>query len=264
MTMLGSKGTEVFAGDGPMTNGPPYHRLDGNPEGSLPLVVVRREGPEALFAAVHEPYEGRPKIQAVRRLDKRKADGAALIMVRTAEFTDYLMAAFDEGRHTLASAAGEAFTFSDYGYLRIEKGTWRVQGKVDGFRVRAASLPPDSSVAVNGKKERLAVAEGLAAWGKLSQEFPPDAQRGEADSPPQCAAAVHCRFQPEEVHLAAGGEKEVELVLRAVGAGRTGGQFRLVVPEGLAGRAGQDRGRADGRTRGAERAIQGSRRERRP
>ena len=45
MTMLGAPGTRVYAGDGPMCDGPPYHRLDGNPEGTRPLVLVRREGP---------------------------------------------------------------------------------------------------------------------------------------------------------------------------------------------------------------------------
>lgn len=231
MTMLGCEGTEVYAGDGPMTNGPPYHRLDGNPEGSLPLVVVRREAPATLFAAVHEPYEGGPKVRQVRRL--AETGSAALMIVQAADFTDYLMAAFDESEHTLASATGEVFTFCDYGYLRIEKGACRVQGKVGGFRVRSASLPSDSEAVVNGKKERLTKAEGFAEWGKLPEDSPPAAQRGEEESPLERAAAVHCRFQPEEVHLAAGGEKEVQLHLRSVGEGRTGGEFRLVAPAGL-------------------------------
>jgi len=230
MTMLGSKGTQVYAGDGPMTNGPPYHRLDGNPEGSLPIVVVRREGPAALFAAVHEPYEGRPQIRQVRRLAETAT--AALVKIEAADFTDYVMASFDESEHTLASAAGEVFAFSDYAYLRIAKGGWRVQGKVGGFRLRPASLPPDPAAMINGKKERLTKGEGLVEWGKL----PKDALAApgeEADSPLERAVAVHCWFQPEEVHLAAGGEKEVQLHLRSVGEGRTGGGFRLAASGGL-------------------------------
>jgi hypothetical protein len=43
MTMLGAPGTRVYSGDGPICDGPPYHRLDGNPEGSCPMAVVRRE-----------------------------------------------------------------------------------------------------------------------------------------------------------------------------------------------------------------------------
>jgi hypothetical protein len=239
MTMLGSKGTEVYAGDGPLTNGPPYHRLDGNPEGSLPMLVVRREAPATLFTAVHEPYEGRPKVHGVRRL--AETGSAAMVMVQAADFTDYLMTAFDESEHTLASAGGEVFTFSDYGYLRIEKGAWRVRGKVSGFRLRPASPPLDSEAVVNGKKQRLTKAEGLVGWNKLPEQSPPSATGlasaatpadGTGDSPERLAS-VHCRFQPEEVHLAAGGEKEVEMLLRSVGEGPAGGQFRLVAPKGL-------------------------------
>jgi hypothetical protein len=231
MTMLGSKGTEVYAGDGPMTNGPPYHRLDGNPEGSLPLLVVRREAPTALFAAVHEPYEGRPKVHEVRRL--AETGSAAAMLVRAGSFTDYVMTAFDQNQHTLACAGGEVFTFSDYGYLRIDKQAGKVRGKVGGFRVPATLLPPGGEVTVNGKKERLAKAGGFVEWGTISKDLPPAPHADDADSPLEHAASVHCRFQPEEVHLPPGGEKEVELHLRAVGAGRTAGQFRVVAPKHL-------------------------------
>ena len=240
MTMLGSKGTQVYAGDGPMTNGPPYHRLDGNPEGSLPLLVVRRESPAALFAAVHEPYQGRPKVRAVRHL--AESDNAVLMMVQSLDFTDYVMAAFDDNENTLVTAGGEVFTFSDFGYLRVAGPTWRMGGKIGGFRVRLASPPPPGwnlQVVVNGNKQRLADAMGLVQWGKLPKDLPPAAKDGEVDSLIERTAAVHCRFQPEEVHLAPGGEKEVDLHLRAVGEGqffqqfRLHGQFRLVAPKGL-------------------------------
>jgi hypothetical protein len=232
MTMLGAQNTEVYAGDGPMTNGPPYHRLDGNPEGSLPLVVVRRKGPAAAFASIHEPYEGRPTIREVRRLVE--TDGAVVIVVQTTDFTDYLMTAFDQDQHTLACSEGEVFTFADYGYLRVEKGAMRVRGKVAGFRISASSLSPDAEVTVNENKVQRKKTEGFVEWGQLGQ-----ASRWSSSNtalppvPLEHAASVHCRFQPEEVHLAAGAEKEVELHLRAVGQGRSAGQFCLVADKGL-------------------------------
>ena len=163
--------------------------------------------------------------------------------VQAADFTDYLMTTFDESEHTLASS-GDVFTFSNYGYLRIEKGALRLQGKVRGFRLRPTSLPPISEVVVNGKKERLTKAEGVVAWAHVGQvsNLSPSGQGGtpalqpqgdDTDDPLEHAAALHCRFQPEEVHLAAGAEKEVELHLRSVGDGQTGGQFRLAAPQGL-------------------------------
>ena len=66
LTMLGVPGTEVHTGDGPMTDGPPYARLDGNPEGSCPLVLARRmkrgkEDPRRLGERRGEPAFERPQ-----------------------------------------------------------------------------------------------------------------------------------------------------------------------------------------------------------
>ncbi len=49
LTMLGAKDTQIYHGDAPITDGPPYHRLDGNPEGASPMVLVRRRGSSVTF-----------------------------------------------------------------------------------------------------------------------------------------------------------------------------------------------------------------------
>ncbi len=229
MTMLGSSATDVYLGDGPITNGPPYHRLDGNPEGSLPILVVRREGFAPLFAAVHEPYEGRPKIQEVRPV-RVQPRSAAAIVVRAADFTDYLMTAFDDDPHTLASCDGEVFTFSDYGYVRVDMSGMHVSGKIRAFQLPATLLPPSGQATIDGKKARLVAVGGFLQWGTVGMhDRPPEPPRNSSEQ----AASVHCRFEPEEAHLAAGGQQEIQLHLRCVGQGRTGGEFRLVAPEGL-------------------------------
>ena len=143
------------------------------------------------------------------------------------------MTAFDEEEHTLASPKGEVFTFTDYGYLRVEKGVMRVRGKISGFRVPSASLPPASEVMVSGKKEPLQQTEGFLQWGKLPKEPPPAQAANEVQDPLEHAAAVHCRFVPEEVHMPAGARREVEMHLRCVGQGKPGGQYRLVTHKGL-------------------------------
>jgi hypothetical protein len=68
MTMLGRQGTEVCVGNGPITDGPPYHRLDGNAEGSSPLVIARRHDAATTFAAIHQPYDRAAPQTQVRRL----------------------------------------------------------------------------------------------------------------------------------------------------------------------------------------------------
>ncbi|HUU70414.1 MAG TPA: heparinase II/III family protein [Planctomycetota bacterium] len=93
MTMLGSLGTQVFCGDGPIADGPPHDRIDGNPEGTLPLVIARRTGPEATYCAVHEPYDQRPAIRRVHQVAET-ADAAAIAIDADA-FSDRALIAFD-------------------------------------------------------------------------------------------------------------------------------------------------------------------------
>jgi hypothetical protein len=231
MTMLGSPGTRVYAGDGPFTNGQPYHRIAGNPEGSLPLVVVRREATATVFAAIHEPYGGRPQVEQVRRLAETPA--AAAVLVQSPDFTDYLLVAFDDQQQTLTCATGEAFTFAGYGYVRIEKSGIRASGKLGGFRVRLPASATATEATINGKKEPLGKTEGFSQWGKLAKQPSPTTTGDATDDSPERAASVHYRFQPEEAHLVAGGQKKIEMHLRCVGVGQTAGRLRLVAPPDL-------------------------------
>ena len=50
------------------------------------------------------------------------------------------------------------FTFSDYAYLRVEKGATQVRGKVAGFRLPATALPSGGPVTINGtQKDHIAI-----------------------------------------------------------------------------------------------------------
>jgi hypothetical protein len=201
MTMLGAKGTQVFCGDGPITDGPPYHRIEGNPEGSSPLVVARRRAASTTFAAVHAPYEGQPAILEVRRV--AETEKAVALAVRTPKFTDYLMVAFDKEEHTIATGEGEELTFTGFGYLRA------VQGKASAV-------------------------QGVKAWRLKAEGIEP---KPDAHGPAERAAALHYWFQPEELHLSAAGdraEREVEIHYRCVGEGEVKGKLQIVAPKGLA------------------------------
>jgi len=201
MTMLGAKGTQVFCGDGPITDGPPYHLLNGNPEGSSPLVVARRRAASTTFAAVHEPYGEQPAILEVRRI--AEAEKAVALAVRAPKFTDYLMVAFDKEEHKIATGTGEEFTFSGHGYLRVVGGAPSVVRGVKAWRLRPEGLEP----------------------------------KPDADERSDQAAALHYWFQPAELHLSAAGdraEREVEVHFRCVGEGEARGALRVVAPKGLA------------------------------
>jgi hypothetical protein len=232
LTMLGAPGTRVFTGDGPLTDGPPHHRIDGNPEGSGPMVVARRRAAATTFAAVHEPYEKRSSIRRVRRL--QETDAAVGMEVEGATFSDRVLVAFDPDKeHTLHSSSGEGFTFRDHGHVRITGGRVSVRGQVRAFRIR---LPGKEkvSITINGKPTEVRRDGEFLVFGKLPGKAATGAVKAhpETDAVEQ-QAAVHYSFSPEEVHLKAGAARQVTMHLRCVGQGKTRGKLRLAAPKGI-------------------------------
>jgi hypothetical protein len=232
VTVLGASGTRAYLGDGPLVDGPPHHRLDGHPEPSCPLVLVRRKASAATYAAVHEPYSDRPSIQNVGLLQET-AEGIGM-KVEAEKFSDRLLVGFGSASKAilLRSPEGEAFRFAGYGYVRKTGQSIVARGKFDGFRLRVEQNG-DVDLIVNGKKEPATVKDGFLVYGDLPAEV------AGAPSPPvpetaETRASVHSYFLPEEVRLKAGGaEREVAMTLRAVGRGEAAGTLRFVVPEGI-------------------------------
>src|SRR5262249_10955281 len=135
LTMLGVNGTEVYCGDGPLTQGPPSGRIDGQPEPAAPLVLARRTGTAATFSALHEPYTGAPRLRGASRL--AETDRAIVMAAEMPDYTDYLCVAFDDQPHTLTAADGQTtFTFSEYGYLHLGAGQPILRGKLTAFRLQ--------------------------------------------------------------------------------------------------------------------------------
>jgi len=71
MTMLGEPGTTAYVGEG-LFNPVPNLREHGNPEGTIPLAMARRQARSTCFAALHEPFDARPSLVA-RRVDQQPA-----------------------------------------------------------------------------------------------------------------------------------------------------------------------------------------------
>jgi hypothetical protein len=226
LTMLGAPDTEVYTGDGPITDGPPHARLDGNPEGTLPLVVARRRAPATTFAAVHEPYTRRPALGRVRMLQETAA--AVGLEVAAAAFSDRVLVAFDPAQEqTLRAADGEGFTFRDHGYVRIAGHRVTVRGPVKALRVRVPNTDRVEMV-VNGRPQAARHEGEFWVLGDLT----PGAAAA-AEAPAETRAAVHAAFLPEEAHLRAGGEQAVALHLYCTGTGEAPGRLRLAAPPGI-------------------------------
>jgi hypothetical protein len=215
--MLGGKGTEVYHGDGPLTDGPPYHRLDGQPEPALPMLVARRRAAATTFAAVHEPYEKRAALHRVRPI--QETAGAIGFAVEADPFSDRVLVGF-------------AFVFRDHGYLRVAAGRVVVRGPVAAFRVKAAE-PARLKVVVNGQEQNARAEGAFVVFGNVPEIQLQRHRDTEKTDPAEQQATAHSYFLPEEVHLKAGGDSGATLQIRCVGVGTLRGKLRLVGPKGI-------------------------------
>jgi len=119
-------------GAGGRTGGPPADPVM-NPEGNLPLLVVRRQSRQTVFAAVHEPYrQQQPTIADVRKLAESK--DAYVAEVRAKSYLDRVAVAFGEQKgtplHALRGSRDpqEVFLFRDHAYALYEGASqWRAE-----------------------------------------------------------------------------------------------------------------------------------------
>lgn len=233
VTVLGAAGTRIYVGDGPLVDSPPNHRLDGHAEPSLPLAVVRRKASGTTYAAVHEPYSGRPPSVRGVSLLQESAEGIAM-KVEADGFFDRLLVGFgsSSGMILLRSPDGEAFRFAGYGYVRVVGRNVVARGKFAGLRLRVADQG-DLSLTVNGKAEPATMRDGFLLYGDAPGNIGAR-PAGVPQEPAETRASIHSYFLPEEVRLKAGGaEREVAMTLRAVGRGEAAGALRFVAPEGI-------------------------------
>jgi hypothetical protein len=235
LTVLGAPATHVYVGDGPLVDSPPHHRLEGHPEPSCPLVLVRRKAAAATYAAVHEPYSGRPpSVRSVSLL--QESDEGIGMKVEADDFSDRLLVGFGSSPRTvlIRSPTGEWFGFAGYGFVRTAGQAVVARGKFEGFRIRVGDRG-DVSLIVNGKQEPADVRDGFLVYGAAGGTA--EAAPGPAPDPresPETRASVHTCFLPEEVGLRAGGaQREVVMTLRAVGRGEAAGALRFVASEGI-------------------------------
>jgi Alginate lyase/Heparinase II/III-like protein len=231
VTLLGAPGTRIYAGEGPLVDAPPHHRLDGHPEPSCPVLVVRRKGSATTYAAVHEPYTDGSIVQSASLIEE-SADGIGMKVV-SGKFSDRLLLAYghaSERAIVIRSPDGEAFRFAGYGYVRTAGDNVIARGKLTGFRVRTNGGP--LSLMVNGKKEEIVVRNGFLVYGDVPEVAASQAAAA-ATEDDEARAWVHSYFLPEEVRLKAGAEREAVVTLRAVGRGEASGAIEFVASEGI-------------------------------
>jgi hypothetical protein len=243
--MVGEPGTTVYGAEGPI-GGPPVDPLM-NPEGNSPLLLVRRECRQTVFAAVHEPYKfNSPAISEVRK--GAASENAYLAEVRAKDYLDRVALALDEQKsntvHALRSERDpqEVFVFSNYGYLRQtipaedDRGRFIARGSWIGFRVRCPQLMDSDALIVNGTNSQYRKEGDYVVFGDISKK-PNPSQPGlgltHVSEPAQPVANLEVIALKDPVRLATRGSRPVTLEVRNGSTASHGTRIRLSLPRGV-------------------------------
>jgi hypothetical protein len=263
VTMIGEPGTTVYGAEGP-TGGPPVDPVM-NPEGNSPLLLVRRECRQTVFAAVHEPYKfNEPTIAEVRKA--AAIEGAYLTEVRARDYFDRIGVTFAEQTNNVVRAiqnereTQELFVFSNYGYLRETtpkpgaQSSLTARGFWIGFRVRCPELPEHGVLTVNGTNAVYRKEGDYVVYGDISKNPEPGHQHAKADpyldsanwpkqTPDSIAPSqsVEILAPKDPIRLAVRGSRQVTLELRNGSSASQSGRIRFNLPAGLVAEPSDDR-----------------------
>lgn len=171
--MLGEAGTSVFAGSSTESRRVPGKETSKGDKSNMPnevggtTLLVRRQAPATVFAAVHEPFEkNSPRLESVRRMAQTGEGLAVAIQGKPASgINDRLLYAFwgHEREPVTLEADGASFTFTDRVFIRIGRDHVDVSGDLRRLR-----LPADGprQLILNGVQTGSAFADGCVVFNK--------------------------------------------------------------------------------------------------
>ena len=164
--MLGQDGAKAHVASTP-TPAPPRDRPAPVPTVRGVTVVSSLWAPSATFAALHEPFEGEPKVASFDRIGE--APDAVAVRVRGkdgAGIDDRLMVRFGDraGEPVTLSGDGESFTFAGHAFVRVTAEKVTVRGDLGAMMLRVGDGRPE--LVVNGSPAEGRLAGGLLEWKK--------------------------------------------------------------------------------------------------
>ena len=135
-----SPGTEIYYGDGPIVDFPPYAKLDAQPrrhcaDGRCPTIG---EGND-IHRRSTNPYEKKPAVSHASRI--AETEDAVGVVVSGEGFSDQrVLVAFDVDKDHTLTKGREAFTFRDHATTSPTARAARSSspGNVTAFRFRLA------------------------------------------------------------------------------------------------------------------------------
>ncbi len=168
--MLGVAGTNAYVFDTPTCYPPGTLRsprggeAPPRPETGGVSIVVAREAPRTIFAALHEPIEGgRSGIERFERIAQVRDAVAARIVGREAGVNDRVMVRIGDssGEPLTLEGGGERFTFAGHAFVRIGPDRVEARGDLRELRVKVEGRP---QLVVNGRDRPARIADGFLAY----------------------------------------------------------------------------------------------------
>ncbi|MDP6779196.1 MAG: heparinase II/III family protein [Candidatus Latescibacteria bacterium] len=176
-TVLDQSDTTVLAGTAPSIRR--AEEMDADIwDFTMPVVIARRTGSNlaSIFAAVHEPYSGRPRIREARRLELADgpADGTGIVCEGDG-FRDYHLSGTDADASIRAADRSVEAT-ARYAFVRVRDGEAEQMAMVDGTTVRFGDIDLTAPQAPSGH---------VTAVERLDAGDPRDALVVDADVDPR-------------------------------------------------------------------------------
>ena len=164
--MLGEQGTRLYTGH--VNDDEPAARRGAEEERyQHTTLIVARNAPATLFAALHEPTKNRQsKVAAFERIQETaKAIGVAIHGRPQSGIDDRVLYRFfgaAAGPATLSDGQ-ESFTFADHAWVRIALERIEVWGDLWSMRIRVAGKP---RLFVGGSEVRARIDRGVLTFSK--------------------------------------------------------------------------------------------------
>jgi hypothetical protein len=128
-------------------------------------IVSSLVGPNATFAALHEPFEARPQVALFEKIAETDDALAVRVIGRAgSKIDDRLMVRVGEhaGEPETLSADGESFTFVGHAFVRLTRENIAVRGDLREMTLRVGDARPKLTVA--GAPAEARVADGFLSW----------------------------------------------------------------------------------------------------
>jgi hypothetical protein len=130
-------------------------------------LLVQREKPETVFVALHEPFAGGPDKAAVKEFKRiQQTDSAVAVRITGEGINDRILLAWADGAESPCTLGDkkESFTFTGYGYVRIDAKTVTASGNITAIRIQVGDGKP--ALMLNGKETPAEVKRGVLTFPK--------------------------------------------------------------------------------------------------